>query len=112
VNTYQQQRALQALGDPTRREIFERLTAGPLAVGELAQELPVSRPAVSQHLKVLKEAGLVFDRPAGTRRVYQVDPAAVAALREYFDSFWAHALASFRAAVEAPDQPTEPRRQA
>jgi len=75
VHTYQQQ-ALQALGDPTRREIFERLTAGPLAVGELAEELPISRPAVSQHLKVLKEARLVFDRPSGTRRVYQVDPAA------------------------------------
>ncbi len=98
--TYQQREALQALGDPTRRGIFERLTAGPLAVGELAHELPISRPAVSQHLKVLKDAGLVFDRPAGTRRVYQVDPAAVAALREYFDSFWGHALASFRAAAE------------
>jgi len=110
VATYQQQ-ALQALGDPTRREIFERLTDGPLAVGQLAQELPISRPAVSQHLKVLKDAGLVFDRPSGTRRVYQVDPAAVAALREYFDSFWSHALASFRAAVEEPEQPSEPRRE-
>jgi DNA-binding transcriptional ArsR family regulator len=112
VHTYQQQAALQALGDPTRREIFERLTAGPLAVGELAQQLPVSRPAVSQHLKVLKDAGLVIDRPVGTRRVYQVDPAAVAALREYFDSFWSHALESFRAAVEEQEQPPEPRRQA
>jgi DNA-binding transcriptional ArsR family regulator len=108
VVTYQQHEALQALGDPTRREIFERLTAGPLAVGELAQEMPISRPAVSQHLKVLKDVGLVFDRAAGTRRVYQVDPEAVAALREYFDSFWSHALASFRAAVE--EQPTEERR--
>jgi DNA-binding transcriptional ArsR family regulator len=107
VTTYQHQAALQALGDPTRREIFERLTAGPLAVGELARELPVSRPAVSQHLKVLKDAGLVRDRPAGTRRVYLVDPAAVAALREYFDAFWGHALASFRAAAE--EQPTEER---
>jgi DNA-binding transcriptional ArsR family regulator len=106
VGTYRQQQALQALGDPTRREIFERLTDGPLAVGELADELPVSRPAVSQHLKVLKAAGLVFDRASGTRRVYQVDPAAVAALREYFDSFWGQALASFRAAAESqpPDQ--------
>jgi len=78
-------------------------------VQELAEELPISRPAVSQHLKVLKEVGLVFDRPAGTRRVYQVDPAAVAALREYFDSFWGEALASFRAAAEEPS--TEPRRQ-
>jgi DNA-binding transcriptional ArsR family regulator len=104
VHTYQQERALQALGDPTRREIFERLTDGPLAVGQLAQQLPISRPAVSQHLKVLKDAGLVFDRPSGTRRVYQVDPAAVAALREYFDSFWGQALASFQAVAEsAPD---------
>ena len=101
METYRQRRALQALGDPTRREIFERLTDGPLAVGELAEELPVSRPAVSQHLKVLKDAGLVFDRASGTRRVYQVDPAAVAALREYFDSFWGQALASFRAAAES-----------
>jgi len=108
VATYQQQEALQALGDPTRREIFERLTGRPLAVGELAHQLPISRPAVSQHLKVLKDAGLVFDRPVGTRRVYQVDPAAVAALREYFDSFWGHALASFRAAAEA--QPTDERK--
>jgi DNA-binding transcriptional ArsR family regulator len=100
VHAYQQQQALQALGDPTRREIFERLTEGPLAVGQLAQELPISRPAVSQHLKVLKDAGLVFDRPSGTRRVYQVDPAAVAVLREYFDAFWGHALASFQAAAE------------
>ena len=111
MHTYQQRAALQALGDPTRREIFERLTAGPLAVGELAQAMPVSRPAVSQHLKVLKDAGLVIDRAVGTRRVYQVDPAAVAGLREYFDSFWAHALESFRAAVEQQDQPSEPRRE-
>jgi DNA-binding transcriptional ArsR family regulator len=110
VHTYQQQ-ALQALGDPTRREIFERLTAGPLAVGELAQELPITRPAVSQHLKVLKDAGLVFDRPSGTRRVYQVDPEAVAALREYFDSFWSHALTSFRAAAEEKDEPPGHRRE-
>ncbi len=110
--TYQEQEALQALGAPTRREIFERLTAGPLAVGELAQEMPVSRPAVSQHLKVLKATGLVVDRPIGTRRVYQVDPAAVSALRDYFDSFWSHALESFRAVVEAQEQPSEPRRQA
>jgi len=107
VHAYQYQQALQALGDPTRREIFERLTDGPLAVGQLAHELPISRPAVSQHLKVLKDAGLVFDRPSGTRRVYQVDPAAVAALREYFDSFWGQALASFQANAEgAPDDPS------
>jgi DNA-binding transcriptional ArsR family regulator len=92
--------ALQALGDPSRREIFERLIQHPSPVGELARDLPISRPAVSQHLKVLKDAGLVFDRQEGTRRVYQVDPAAVAALREYFDAFWGQALASFRAAAE------------
>jgi DNA-binding transcriptional ArsR family regulator len=100
VTTYQQA-ALEALGDPTRREIFERLSRSPLAVGELAGGLPVSRPAVSQHLKVLKDAGLVFDRRAGTRRVYQVDPRAVEALREYFDAFWGQALQSFQRAAEA-----------
>ena len=95
-----QARALQALGDSSRREIFERLIQQPSPVGELAREHPISRPAVSQHLKVLKDAGLVFDRQEGTRRVYQVDPNAVAALREYFDAFWGQALASFRAAAE------------
>jgi DNA-binding transcriptional ArsR family regulator len=100
VGTYRQE-VLQALGDPHRREIFERLSRTPLAVGQLAEELPISRPAVSQHLKVLKEVGLVFDQPAGTRRVYHVDPQAVAALREYFDAFWGHALKSFREAAEA-----------
>jgi DNA-binding transcriptional ArsR family regulator len=104
VNAYQE-RALQALGDPSRREIFERLSQNPSPVGQLARELPISRPAVSQHLKVLKDAGLVFDRRAGTRRVYQVDPKAVAALREYFDVFWGQALTSFRAAAE--DKPGE-----
>lgn len=96
--------ALAALGDPTRKTIFERLVAGPLAVGELAGELPVSRPAVSQHLKVLKEAGLVVDRRAGTRRLYQVDPDALADLRAYFDSFWDQSLAAFRAAAESEEQ--------
>jgi DNA-binding transcriptional ArsR family regulator len=95
-----QERALQALGDPTRRQIFELLTQHPSPVGRLAGELPISRPAVSQHLKVLKDAGLVFDRQAGTRRVYQVDPKAVEALREYFDAFWGQALASFGAAAQ------------
>ena len=99
MTTYQQA-ALEALGDPTRREIFERLSLSPLAVGELAGQLPISRPAVSQHLKVLKQAGLVFDRRAGTRRVYQVDPRAVEALREYFDAFWGQALRSFQKAAE------------
>jgi DNA-binding transcriptional ArsR family regulator len=89
-----------ALGDPTRRAIFERLVEHPRAVGELAGELPVSRPAVSQHLKVLKEAGLVVDRPAGNRRIYQVDPDGVDALRAQLDGFWAKALAAYKAAAE------------
>ena len=89
-----------ALADPTRRTIFERLIEHPSAVGELARELPVSRPAVSQHLKVLKVAGLVSDRPAGTRRIYQLDPDGVGALREYLDQFWNRSLAAFKAAVE------------
>jgi DNA-binding transcriptional ArsR family regulator len=89
-----------ALGDPTRRAIFERLADGPRAVGELAGELPVSRPAVSQHLKVLKEAGLVLDRPAGTRRIYQLDPAGLEALRAQLDRFWSQALANYKAAAE------------
>src|SRR3954447_2273294 len=95
---------MDALGDPTRRAIFERLGAGPRPVGELAAELPISRPAVSQHLKVLKDAGLVVDRKAGTRRLYQVDPQAVADLRAYFDSFWDQSLAAFRAAAEQPPE--------
>ena len=89
-----------ALGDPTRRAVFERLAGGARAVGELARELPVSRPAVSQHLKVLKDAGLVIDRPAGSRRMYQVDPDGVGALRAYLDRFWNRALTAFKAAVE------------
>ena len=91
---------MDALGDPTRREIFERLQNGPRAVGELARELPVSRPAVSQHLKVLKDAGLVRDQAQGTRRLYQVDPAGLAALRSYLETFWDVALSDFRAAAE------------
>jgi DNA-binding transcriptional ArsR family regulator len=89
-----------ALGDPTRRAIFERLADRPRAVGELAGELPVSRPAVSQHLKVLKDARLVVDRRAGTRRIYQLDPAGVGALRADLEEFWSKALASYKAAVE------------
>jgi DNA-binding transcriptional ArsR family regulator len=95
---------LTALGDPTRRAIFERLAGGPSAVGELARELPVSRPAVSQHLKVLKEAGLVIGQPAGNRRIYQLDPDGVGELREYLDGFWNRALAAFKAAVEQGDE--------
>lgn len=93
-----------ALGDPTRRAIFERLADRPRAVGDLARELPVSRPAVSQHLKVLKEAGLVVDRHAGNRRIYQLNPDGVGALRADLDRFWNKSLAAYKAAVE---QPTE-----
>jgi DNA-binding transcriptional ArsR family regulator len=89
-----------ALGDPTRRAIFERLAEHPRAVGELASELPVSRPAVSQHLKVLKGAGLVMDRPAGNRRIYQVDPDGVGALRAQLDRFWTDALAAYKVVAE------------
>ena len=89
-----------ALGDPTRRAIFERLADRPSAVGELASEFPVSRPAVSQHLKVLKDAGLVTSRPAGNRRIYQADPKGVAALRDQLDRFWNQALATFKEVVE------------
>ena len=86
---------LDALGDPTRRQIFESLRSGPRSVGELANGLPVSRPAVSQHLRVLREAGLVSDRKEGTRRLYRVDPGGLAGLRDYFDGFWGDALARF-----------------
>src|SRR4051812_7071915 len=89
-----------ALADPTRRAIFERLAERPSAVGELAGELPVSRPAVSQHLKVLKDAGLVADHADGTRRIYQLDPDGVDALRGYLDQFWNRSLAAFKRAVE------------
>jgi DNA-binding transcriptional ArsR family regulator len=89
-----------ALGDPTRRAIFECLADRPRAVGELASELPVSRPAVSQHLKVLKEAGLVMDRPEGTRRIYRLDPDGLAVLRSDLERFWGRALAVYKATVE------------
>jgi DNA-binding transcriptional ArsR family regulator len=98
-------RAIEALGDPTRRSIVELLIERPRPVGELADELPVSRPAVSQHLKVLKLSGLVVDRAEGTRRIYRVDPQGVAAMREYLDRMWGAALTAFAAAVE--EQPTE-----
>jgi DNA-binding transcriptional ArsR family regulator len=96
---------MDALGDPTRRAIFERLANGPKAVGEIASELPVSRPAVSQHLKVLKQAGLVTDRAEGTRRLYQLNPHGIRDLRAYFDQFWDQALASFKEAAEKESQP-------
>ncbi|WP_167474726.1 ArsR/SmtB family transcription factor [Nocardia arthritidis] len=92
-------KALDALGDPTRRAIFERLGKGACAVGELASELPVSRPAVSQHLKVLKEAGLVIDEAIGTRRVYRLNPQGIDALRAYFTQFWSTAMSAFQQQV-------------
>lgn len=91
---------MDALGDPTRRAIFERLRSGPLAVVEIADELPVSRPAVSQHLRVLKEAGLVTERRDGARRLYRVDPDGLGEVRDYFDDFWNEALAAFKATAE------------
>lgn len=98
------QNGFAALADPTRRAIFERLADGPRPVGELARGLPVSRPAVSQHLKVLKEAGLVVDRRVGNRSIYQVNPDGLGALRAYLDQFWKQALAAFKAAVEQPQE--------
>ena len=96
--------ALDALGDPTRRAVFERLADGPRAVGEIARDLPVSRPAVSQHLKVLKEAGLVVDTQAGNRRLYRIDTRGVAGVRAYFDQFWSDALQRFMEAAERTDE--------
>jgi DNA-binding transcriptional ArsR family regulator len=91
---------LAALADPMRREIFERVAQRPRAVGELAEDLPVSRPAVSQHLRVLKDAGLVTDEARGTRRVYRLEPRGLAELRHYLDRFWTSALADYKAVVE------------
>src|SRR5882762_10348757 len=96
--------ALIALADPTRRSVFERLIDGPQPVGRIAKGMPVSRPAVSQHLKVLKEAGLVTDRAEGTRRVYCIDPHGLAAMRRYLDQFWDQALTAFAAEVEKDDE--------
>ena len=96
--------ALAALADPTRRTVFERLGSGPKPVTEIARGLTVSRPAVSQHLKVLKEAGLVNDRPEGTRRIYYIDPKGLGALRAWLDQFWDEALENFRIAAEAQTQ--------
>jgi DNA-binding transcriptional ArsR family regulator len=101
VVTYEAARQLEALGDPTRRAIFERLASGPLAVVDIAATLPVSRPAVSQHLGVLKGVGLVTDRAEGTRRLYAIDREGLAALRGYFDRFWDEALDAFRHAAES-----------
>jgi DNA-binding transcriptional ArsR family regulator len=105
VNTYQEAQ-LDALGDPTRRAILARLLTGPLPVVELAREFPMTRPAISQHLRILKDAHLVFDRPAGNRRLYELNPDAFDSLREYFDHFWTQALARFKTRAES----TAPRR--
>jgi DNA-binding transcriptional ArsR family regulator len=103
--------ALAALADPTRRAVFERLRRAPASVGELAAGLPVSRPAVSQHLKALRLAGLVTDRPEGARRVYYIDPDGLGELRRWLDPFWDDALAAFKREVEAaPSAPIRPRK--
>ncbi len=103
-------KTLACLSDPTRRRVFERLRAGPKSVAALARGLPVSRPAVSQHLKALKEAGLVFDRAEGTRRIYYIDPNGLGQLRRWLDEFWGEALAAFKDEVEsaasAREEPT------
>ena len=96
--------AFVALSAPTRRAVFEKLAGGPRAVGDSARGLPVSRPAVSQHLKLLKEAGLVTDRSEGTRRIYQIDPAGLGAMRAWLDQFWESALAAFAAEVERAEK--------
>jgi DNA-binding transcriptional ArsR family regulator len=92
--------AFAALADPTRREVLERLASGPRAVGEIAEGLPVSRPAVSQHLKVLKAAGLVSDRQDGARRIYAIDPNGLGPMRAWLDQFWDKALEAFKAELE------------
>lgn len=103
--------ALHLLGDDTRRAIIEELANGPLSVGELAQRLPVSRPAVSQHLGALKAASLVTDHAEGTRRIYRLDPAGLQLLRTYLDHMWARALESFQDTVALTTDPTNERRQ-
>ncbi len=100
--------ALHALADPTRRLVMESLRSGPRAVGDIARRMPVSRPAVSQHLKVLKEAGLVTDRAEGTRRVYYIDPNGLAALRAWLDQFWDKALSAFQAEAEKSFEKEKP----
>ncbi len=97
--------ALTALADPTRRSIFESLAGGPLSVGDLAMDRPVSRPAVSQHLRVLKDAGLVFETRQGTRRIYAIEPAGLEALRAWLDQFWDEVLISYKEALERRDEP-------
>src|SRR5690349_3184766 len=101
------ERVFAALHDPTRRAVLERLRTGPKPVGEIARGLPVTRPAVSQHLKVLKEAGLVDDRSEGTRRIYQIDPKGLGAMRAWLDQFWDAALTAFAAEVERSEKQKE-----
>ena len=103
-------RALGALGDPRRRQLFERLAKRPLSVTALSKGLPVSRPAVSQHLKVLKQAGLVMVRKHGTRHVYQVDPRGLRTMRDYLDRFWDTALEAFKASAETKEKEDERRK--
>jgi DNA-binding transcriptional ArsR family regulator len=103
VNTYQDAQ-LDALGDPTRRAILARLLHGPLPVGKIANNFPISRPAISQHLHILKQANLVIDRPDGNRRLYQINPEGFESLREYFDQFWTQALTAFKKKVEERTQ--------
>lgn len=105
MESYQAGDAWDLLGDPTRRAIVECLAERPRAVGELADVLPISRPAVSQHLRVLKDAGLVTDRAAGTRRVYRLNPAGVAALRDQLETFWNRTLDGFQNVVESQEDP-------
>ena len=97
--------AIEALADPTRRRVFERLKSGPKPVGRIARGLPVSRPAVSQHLKVLKEAGLVREERDGTRRIYEIDPKGLGKLRAWLDQFWDEALEAFKAEAEKGEEP-------
>jgi DNA-binding transcriptional ArsR family regulator len=99
VKTYQETQ-LDALGDPTRRAIVQRLLRGPVSVGKLAEEFPISRPAISQHLRVLKQASLVTNQVSGTRRLYQLNPEGFETLRAYFDQFWSIALTAFQQKVE------------
>jgi DNA-binding transcriptional ArsR family regulator len=103
VKAYRPDEAWNALGDPSRRSIVECLAERPRPVGELADALPISRPAVSQHLKVLKDAGLVAERVAGTRRIYRLNPAGVAAMRDQLDTYWNRALAGYQDSVASPD---------
>ena len=107
TNTRRALDSFAALGDPTRREIFERVAAKPSAVGELARDLPVSRPAVSQHLRVLKEAGLVTETPEGTRRIYRLDPRGIAAMRDWLDAHWDATLDAFKNFADQLDDDEE-----